>query len=96
MSDLTETEKQIFLAATERRKQNGIRLRRVCFLAEANQVESFNLILDSWIRRWSKTDAIETLLYVMAKVESRMQEKERNGETSKPRWKKVSAPKAMG
>lgn len=96
MNDLTDAEKEIFRAATERRRQNGVRLRKVTFMAEASQVDSFNLLLDSFIRRWGKEQAIETLLWVMARLESRMLEKEKNGEKSAPRWKKVSAPRVVG
>lgn len=96
MNDLTDAEKEIFRAATERRRQNGVRLRKVTFMAEASQVDSFNLLLDSFIRRWGKEQAIETLLWVMSKVEARMQEKERNGEAKPQRFKKVSAPRVGG
>ncbi len=49
--------------------------------------------LDAWVLRWGKEQAVETLLYVMSKVETRMQEKERNGEAKPQRFKRVSAPR---
>jgi hypothetical protein len=76
MSELTEAEKAVFLAATNRRKERGIRLRRICLLAEESQVVAFNEIWDSWCIRWTKQGAMDRLLRVMCSIEARMRDQE--------------------
>jgi hypothetical protein len=74
---LTDEEKATFRAAGERRKAAGIRLRRIYLLADANQVESFNVLWESWCTRWGKQRAMDELLRFMSLVESRVRDKER-------------------
>lgn len=81
MSDtLSDEEKATFRAAGERRKKAGIRLKRVNFMADANQVASFNALLESWIERWGKQKAVDELLRLMSTVESRLRDKERSAQ----------------
>jgi len=60
--DLSAEEKQTFLAATNRRKEAGIKLGRISFMATKEQVESFNELLNSWVERWGKNKAVDALL----------------------------------
>ena len=73
---LTDEEKRAFREAGERRAANGIRLKRICFQADANQVVSFNALFESWIIRWGKQKAVDELLRFMALVEARLRDKE--------------------
>ena len=73
---LTEEEKATFRAAGERRKAAGIRLKRVSFMADANQVASFNTLFESWVIRWGKQRAVDELLRFMSLVEARLRDKE--------------------
>ena len=75
---LTDEEKATFRAAGERRKAAGIRSKRVCFLADANQIASFNALFESWVIRWGKQRAVDELLRFMSLVESRLRDKERD------------------
>jgi len=74
---LSAEEKQIFKSATERRREAGIRLGRISFMATKEQVESFNELFDSWVSRWGKNKAVDVLLSMMSGIEARL----RDGET---------------
>jgi hypothetical protein len=73
---LTDEEKRVFREAGERRKANAIRLKRVTFLTDANQAESFNAIWESWCLRWGKQRAVDELLRFMSLIEARLRDKE--------------------
>jgi hypothetical protein len=81
MSNLSDSEKATFLAATERRRAAGIRLKRVCFMADEAQVEAFNIVWESWIERWGKTQAVDHLILLICRAEARY----RDGEAAKER-----------
>lgn len=83
MSELTESEKATFKAATERRRLNGIRLKRITLLADASQVEAFTIIWSSWVERYGKNSAVDVLLRLMSTVEARIREEDarRSGKT---------------
>jgi len=84
MSELSDSEKAVYRAATERRKANGIRLKRFTILAEETQVEALNEVFESWIVRWGKNLAIDHLIVIMAQIEARQRDRERarrSGET---------------
>jgi len=74
---LTDEQKRTFREAGERRLANGIRLKQVRFMADANQVQSFNAIWESWLDRWGKQAAVDHLIRLMGTVESRLRDKER-------------------
>lgn len=74
MDDAT---KAIFVAAGERRKQLGIRLKRICLMADATQVEAFNSIYDGWVQRWGKEDAMDFLIAELCDAEVKLREWER-------------------
>lgn len=78
--DLTEAEKKVFLDATNRRKERGLKLKRICLLAESSQVEAFYCLFDSWVIRWGKERAMDELIRLMGLVEARVQDKERANE----------------
>ena len=78
MTDLlSDAEKATFKRATERRRENGIRLKRITLLAEPSQVAGFTELFDSWVIRWGKTRALDELIRIMSIVEARLQDKER-------------------
>lgn len=59
-----------------RRTERGIRLKRICFMAEASQVEAFNILWESWVERWGKTKAVDHLLVLVARAEARIRDQE--------------------
>ncbi len=54
MNELSEQEKAIFKSATDRRRANGIRLRKISFMADASQVEAFTILWESWVEKFGK------------------------------------------
>lgn len=78
MSDaLSPEEKAMFARATQRRKENGVRLKRIFLQAEESQVAAFYELYNCWVERWGKTRALDEIIRFMAIVESRLQDKER-------------------
>jgi len=71
---LSAEDKQIFKSATERRREAGIRLGRISFMATKEQVESFNELFDSWVSRWGKNKAVDVLLSMMSGIEARLRD----------------------
>jgi hypothetical protein len=82
MSKISEQEKLLYRAATERRRAAGIRLKRFAVLADANQVESLNQLWDSWVERFGKQGAVDRLLGMWSHAEARLRDKERTNENS--------------
>ncbi len=76
MDSLSEEEKATFKRATERRRENGIRLKRITLLAQPSQVEGFTELFDSWVIRWGKSRALDELIRIMSIVEARIRDKE--------------------
>jgi hypothetical protein len=76
MSELSDAEKATFRAATERRKALGIRLRKICFMAEAAQVEDFNFLWEGWVERFGKRKAVDVLIKLMSEIECRIREED--------------------
>ena len=76
MSELTSEEKAAFKSATERRRANNIKLKRVSFMAQEHQVEAFNTLLDAFITRWGKNKAIDHIISILSRIEARMQDAE--------------------
>jgi hypothetical protein len=81
VSELSEEEKALFRAATERRKAAGIRLKRFAIMCDEKQVESLNELWNAWTERWGKQHAVDELLRLMSLVETRLRDKERAQET---------------
>ncbi len=73
MLELSEQEKQTFLAATNRRKAAGIRLRKVTFMADENQVISFNEFFSDWVEHLGKQHAVDYLIVAMQKADEALQ-----------------------
>jgi hypothetical protein len=82
VSEISEEEKLMYRAATERRKAAGIRLQKFSVMCDTKQVESLNVLWDAWVERWGKQHAVDELLRLMSTVESRLRDKERSSETS--------------
>lgn len=78
--ELSPEEKQVFKAASERRREAGIKLRRVCITMSVEQVEAFYIVFDSWVERWGKNKAVDGLISLMSRVEARMRDQENVGE----------------
>jgi hypothetical protein len=76
-SPLSDAEKAIFRAATERRKQRGIKLQRFSVMLDKSQVEGLYILWDAWVDRWGKERAADELIRLMARVEARLMDKER-------------------
>jgi len=72
--NLSEAEKQTYLAHTERRRERGIRLKLIRFMAEESQVEGFFSIFETWVKRWHKEGATDMLLSSMCAAEARYQD----------------------
>jgi hypothetical protein len=80
VSDISEEEKALYKAATERRAKAGIRLKRFCVMADENQVVSLNALWDGAVERWGKQKAVDTWIVILSKVDARLRDKERNAE----------------
>lgn len=74
MSEQSEAEKSYWKGATERRKQNGIRLGKLSVMVEKEQVEGFLELYQTWIQRWGKSKATDALIAAMADFEARYQD----------------------
>lgn len=74
MSDLSEREKEYWKGATERRKANAVRLGRLCVYVEKEQVDGFNELYQTWIKRWNKTQATDAVIAAMAEYEAKYQD----------------------
>jgi hypothetical protein len=81
--DLTEHEKAVFRAAGVRRKNAGIRLKRFAVMADANQIESLNVLWDAWAERFGKQQAVDHLIKMWSAAEARLRDQER-GDAQKP------------
>jgi len=68
---LSDEEKALFQAHTERRRERCIRLRKVSFFAEQHQVEGFFEIFDTWVERWGKEGASDMTVSAMCAAEAR-------------------------
>lgn len=75
---LNDEQKKVFKDAGERRKQAGIKFKRICIFAEASQVEAFNILFDSWCERFGKAKALDHLILLWSRVEARLRDKDRN------------------
>lgn len=69
MSELTEEQKQIFKAAAERRKANGIKLRQFRVLVESNAAASLSDFWNGWVETLGKEHATDYLLLSMRKAD---------------------------
>jgi hypothetical protein len=76
--DLTEHEKAVFRAAGVRRKEAGIRLKRFAVMCDSNQIESLNVLWDSWAERFGKQAAVDNLIKMWSHAEARLRDKERD------------------
>jgi len=74
--ELSDAEKLTFKNATARRREAGIRLGRISFMATTEQVQSFNELWDSWVERWGKNKAVDILLSAMSGIEARVRDQE--------------------
>src|SRR5215468_3471620 len=71
---LSEAAKAVFVQAAEARKQRGIKLGRVAFMADSSQVDMFNGIYNEWVDRFGKEDALDFLLSWMNEANARLRE----------------------
>ena len=67
MSELDEQSKAVFKAATLRRREAGIRLRRWTISMEASAVASAGDMWDFWVQHLGKERATDYLLVCMRK-----------------------------
>jgi len=74
MPNLTPEEKAVFLSATNRRKANGVRLRRWTVMAEESQIEALNELWSAWIDRFGKITAIDHLIVLWSRSEARLRD----------------------
>lgn len=89
---LDEASKAVFVAAAENRKQRGIKLKRVCFMADESQVDAFNLIYNEWVGRWNKEEAVDHLISLMCESQARLMEFDRARRTDPKRRRRTSSP----
>ena len=81
MSGLSESEKAVFLAATNRRKSRGIRLKLFAVKAEESQVEALTELYNAWIARFGKEAALDNLIVIWGRAEARLCDRDRAKET---------------
>lgn len=68
-------EHQFWKANTERRQANGIRLGRICFMADREQARAFNRFYARWTKRHgSKSAATDVMLAAMSEEDARYQD----------------------
>ena len=79
--ELSDQEKQTFKAASERRKEAGIKLKRVNITMSVKQVEAFYIVWDAWVERFGKNMAVDGLISLMSRVEARMRDQDDTGES---------------
>ena len=78
MTDLlSDAEKATFKRATERRRENGIRLKQLRIDCEAKQVEAFNIIWSSWVEKFGKTRSMDGLIRLMSTANALVMDQER-------------------
>jgi hypothetical protein len=70
-------EHAVFNAAADRRRANGIRLGRLQFMVDPTQVEAFEGIYQTWVRRWGKETAVDAVITSMCDAEARYQDTKR-------------------
>lgn len=68
---LSEQEKALFQAHTERRRARCIRLKQVSFFAEQAAMEAFFTIYETWVKRWGKEGATDMTVSAMCAAEAR-------------------------
>jgi hypothetical protein len=90
---LDDATKAVFVAAAERRKQRGIVLKRVCFMADETQVDTFNMVWNDWTQRFGKEDAVDFLLASMCESQVRLMEYDHAQRTEPKRRRRTSAAK---
>jgi len=71
---LTDAAKQVFVEATERRKERWIKNKKIGFMADESQIEVFSMIYDGWCQRFGKEDAVDFLLSAMCEAEARLRD----------------------
>jgi hypothetical protein len=74
MTELSEAEKATFKAATERRKANGVRLKRFSVMAEESQIIALNELWSAWTERFGKITAIDHLIVLWGRAEARLRD----------------------
>jgi hypothetical protein len=74
MAELSQVEKQTFLAATNRKIERGKRAKLIRMFADAEQVEAFYEIWKVWLDRWSKERAMDALITSVCDAEARYQD----------------------
>jgi hypothetical protein len=74
VSSLSEAEKNTYKAHAQWRRERGIRLKKIGFMAESTQVEGFFDIFETWVARWGKIDAVDQVLSSMCAAEARYQD----------------------
>jgi len=77
VSEISEEEKALYRAATERRKLAGIKLKRFAIMADENQVVSLNSLWDSLVERFGKQSAVDHLIRMWGAAEARLRDNER-------------------
>ena len=82
MDSLSAQDKATFQRATQRRKENGIRLKRFTVQAEQSQVEALNILLDAWVERYGKTLALDHLIVLWSRAEARVRDQENEPDNS--------------
>jgi hypothetical protein len=71
LSDEAKAVAQMF---AERRRQNGIRLKRITLTADEQYVELFHAIYEAWVAEWGKEGALDYLLSAMCEATVKLQE----------------------
>jgi hypothetical protein len=77
MSEVSDAEKAVFLRATERRRQNGIKLKQIRMNVEQSQAEGFYELFEPWVQRYGKVGAMDLVIVCMSAGEARIQDAKR-------------------
>jgi hypothetical protein len=74
VSELSQAEKETFLAATNRKIERGKRAKLIRMFAEEEQVEAFYEVWKVWLDRWSKERCMDALIASICDAEARYQD----------------------
>ena len=81
--ELSDEDKAVFKAATERRKANAIKLGRFAVMADTNQVISLDEFFNGWVERLGKQRAVDYLIVCMRRGDEALvralEEREKKG-----------------
>jgi hypothetical protein len=75
--ELPEADKEVFRAASVRRREAGIRLKRVSITMSQEQVEAWYIAYDALVETVGKNKTVDGIILMMARWVAKLRDKER-------------------